>query len=123
MNLAEYVIHTRKLYYSTSVNNCVMKKTSYILVCHYYNFILICVNICINMFYVILKIKLFVNILLFIVQHNLNNLQINSTKFSPFLKSTVFLGDIAPKTAGKWRFLCRKKRKPMISNLSNTIYR
>ena len=75
------------------------------------------------MFYVILKIKLFVNILLSIVQHNLNNLQTNSIKFSPFLNSTVFLGDIAPKTAGKWRFLGRKKRKLMISNLSNTIHR
>jgi hypothetical protein len=42
------------------------------------------------MFYVFLCIKLFVNILLFIVQHGLNKIQINPTKFLNFLTKLRF---------------------------------
>jgi hypothetical protein len=42
------------------------------------------------MFYVFLCIKLFVNISLFIVQHDLNKIQINSTKKLFFLTKLRF---------------------------------
>jgi hypothetical protein len=42
------------------------------------------VSICVSMVYVILGIKLFVNILLSIFQHELNKIQIKATRFFYF---------------------------------------
>jgi hypothetical protein len=74
--------------YIICVNNCVVKNfiCTCIIVWHDCNFLLFWVAlklrvcICVSMVYVILGIELFVNILLFTVQHNLNKIQTNPTR-------------------------------------------
>lgn len=58
-------------------------------ICHYCLVLPLCFtqiafSICINMLYVILGIKLFVNLLLFIVHRDLNKLQTNPDKIFNF---------------------------------------
>jgi hypothetical protein len=66
-----------------------------IIVWHVCNLLLLCValklwvSICVSIVYVILLIKLFVNILLFIVQYDLNKIQINPTKVLNFFPTKI----------------------------------